>query len=371
MSQARTLPLTVVLPVSDNLEIRSHSGPYRVRFVNDVSGALRKTDGNVHYLIDTRVAELHKTRLEHVLGSASVLLIETSEDAKTLERLPTYVQHLTDHEVRRNHRLVAIGGGVVQDITAFLAATLLRGVDWSFVPTTLLAQADSCIGSKSSINAAGTKNLLGTFHPPREILLDVRFVETLDAVDVRSGIGEMLKVHAIEGRAAFDEIAEAYDRLLSEPDTLQRYVRRSLEIKRHYIEEDEFDRGIRNVFNYGHSFGHALEAATDYAVPHGVAVTLGMDMANWSAMKLDLINASHYHRMRGVLRKNYAGFEHTPVPADRFLAALARDKKNVGNDLVLILPQGDEARIDKYRVANDDRFTTLCEEFLNEQRTFA
>jgi hypothetical protein len=128
---------------------------------------------------------------------------------------------------------------------------------------TLLAQADSCIGSKSSINVGKIKNVLGTFTPPRKITISTRLLSTLDDRDIRSGIGEMLKVHGIDGPDSFDQIAADYARLTSDAETLKRYVRRSLEIKKHIIEQDEFDRGIRNVMNYGHSFGHAIESATD------------------------------------------------------------------------------------------------------------
>jgi hypothetical protein len=139
--------------------------------------------------------------------------------------------------------------------------------------------ADSCVGSKSSINGGGAKNVLGTFTPPRRIILGAGVLRTLDEKDVRSGVGEMLKVHAIAGPAAFDAIAADYPRLFTDRSVMTAYLRRSLEIKKPIVEADEFDQGRRLVMNYGHSFGHALESATAFAVPHGIAVTIGMDMA--------------------------------------------------------------------------------------------
>jgi 3-dehydroquinate synthase len=262
--------------------------------------------------------------------------------------------------------LVAIGGGVIQDITCFLAATLLRGLDWWFYPTTLLAQADSCIGSKSSINVGRAKNILGTFTPPRRIVIDPDVLRTLDEREIRSGYGEMLKVHTIAGPDVFDEIARDYNRL-GERSVLQHYVRRSLEIKRTLIEQDEFDRGPRNVMNYGHSFGHAMEAATDFGIPHGIAVTIGADMANYVAMSLGRMAPAHYDRMHP-LKANYTGFETTPVPFEPFMQALAKDKKNTDSQLTLILPDH-EARVAITACPNDARFQKICSDYLDRQRT--
>jgi 3-dehydroquinate synthase len=354
--------------VSDTLVIQSHSGPYTAVFDAD---ALTRLDENVlpgsHFIVDDRVARLYERELGRVLSSASILRVEASEANKSLERLPAYVDHLVAHAIRRHHRLIAIGGGVIQDITCFLAATLLRGVAWEFYPTTLLAQADSCIGSKSSINAGAAKNVLGTFTPPARIQITTRVLNTLSDVDRRSGIGEMLKVHAIAGPADFDAIAGDYPRLVSDDRVMQCYIRRSLEIKKAIIEIDEFDRGPRNVMNFGHSFGHALEAATDYGVPHGIAVTIGMDMANYVAARLEIAPVSHFDRMHRILRTNYAGFEHTPVPLERFLAALAKDKKNTDRELSLILP-GPDGVVRATRRPQDDSFVSACAGYLATSR---
>ncbi len=217
--------------MSETLSIQSHRGPYEVHFDDD---DLRRLNDAVpvdaHFLIDDRVARLYQEEIGNVLRSASVLRIEATEPNKSLEKMAEYVNHLVRHGVRRNHVLVAIGGGIIQDITCFLAAVLLRGLPWQFFPTTLLAQADSCIGSKSSINTGDTKNIIGTFTPPQRVDISTRFLCTLDERDVRSGIGEMLKVHAIEGPHAFDEIARDYKAILSDDATMMKYIHRSLAI---------------------------------------------------------------------------------------------------------------------------------------------
>ncbi len=354
-------------PGLEPLVVSSRQGPYELRFVADAGAELAASLAGTHLLVDRRVAQAHPKKLAVALAYPSVLLIDATEDAKSLERMPAYVGHLLSKGVRRGQTLTAVGGGIVQDIACFLAATLLRGIDWRFAPTTLLAMSDSAIGSKSSINCGGAKNILGTFTPPKAIWTDLSFLDTLDEKDVRSGIGEMLKVHAIEGPEAFDRIAVAYASLAADRAALARFLRDSLEYKKKLVEADEFDRGPRLVMNYGHSFGHAIEAATAFVVPHGIAVTIGMDLANFAAARLGLGRAEHYRRMRPALAANWRGFESTCVPLEPFLAALGKDKKNTATKLGLILP-GPDGRIRRFEVANDDAFRAACAEYLAKGR---
>lgn len=352
----------------ESLTIQSHRGPYIVTF--DEEAFARLNEGilpGAHFFIDARVAKLYAQELKDVLSAASVLCIEPTESTKSLDKFPAYVEHLLARSIRRGDVLIAVGGGVIQDITSFLAATLLRGLDWNFYPTTLLAQADSCIGSKSSINVGNAKNVLGTFTPPKRVMVSTRVLDSLDERDMRSGIGEMLKAHAVDGPQAFDQIAADYPRLLEDKEVLVHYICRSLEIKKRLIEEDEFDRGIRNVMNYGHSFGHAIESATNFNVPHGIAVTLGMDMANYAAAGLGLTERIHYDRMHRTLAANYEGFENCDIPLESFFAAIAKDKKNTSNKLSLIFPDA-SGRVSRCFVANDATFRDICADYLLGER---
>lgn len=358
--------------MSETMIIQSHKGPYSAHFDPEALDRLNAAvPEDAHFLVDRRVAELYRGRMGNILAHRSVLLIDALESNKSLERMPDYVAHLVGHSLRRDQRLFAIGGGIIQDITCFLAATMLRGVDWVFYPTTLLAQADSCIGSKSSINSGAAKNILGTFTPPREVHISTDFLATLDPRDVRSGVGEMLKVHVIDGPASFDRIAADYPRILAEPAVMMDYIRRSLAVKQRYIEIDEFDQGPRNVFNYGHSFGHAIEAATDFAIPHGIAVTIGMNMANYVSAGLGVGSEEHFRRMRPVMRRNYDGFERHPVPLDRFLKALSQDKKNQGRGSVTLILPDREAHVFKDKYPMDERLATLCRTYLESERAAA
>ncbi|MBF0231413.1 MAG: iron-containing alcohol dehydrogenase [Desulfamplus sp.] len=346
------------------LVIQSHKGPYTVFFQHDFERLTNLTPENKHILIDKKVADLYERELSNILNFPSVLQIDATEMNKSLDCFTKYVEHLVNSGVRRGHQLIAIGGGIIQDITCFLASTMLRGLPWVFYPTTLLAQADSCIGSKSSINAAGTKNILGTFTPPAEIFIHTKFLKTLQISEWQSGVGEMLKVHAIHHPKSFDQIAKDYEHIFKNIDVMNKYIFQSLEFKKILIEMDEFDQGPRNVMNYGHSFGHAIESASNFAIPHGVAVTMGMDLANYVAMKLGKTKKEHYQRMHSVLKQNYMDFKNIVIPKQPFFDALKKDKKNTNTQLRLILPSEDGViNIGLYE--NDSFFNNICCEYLD------
>lgn len=354
----------------EDFVIESNRGPYRVHFDDQLlDHADRLFAGETHLLIDSRVALLYRDRFGDRIGHPCTLLLDATEENKSIERVIEFIRRLVDNKIRRNHRLVAVGGGIIQDITCFIASTLLRGLEWTFVPTTLLAQADSCIGSKSSINLGSVKNILGTFNPPSEVHICQGFLGTLDPKDIRSGIGEIIKVHAIDSAASFDRLAADYGRLQPGSTALQDYIRAALLIKRRYIEADEYDRGIRNIFNYGHSFGHAIESATSFAVPHGIAVTMGMDIANRIAALRGLLPENHYRRMHPVLAANYREALTVPLPARPILDALTKDKKNTTSSLVLIFPVGEKAEVSRVEVANDAGFADQLEQALAGLRT--
>lgn len=352
------------------MQIASSRGPYDVLFhfsIEDAAACIARSR-SLHCIVDERVLRLHRAALAKLTAdAASVIEIEATEDAKSLENLDL-VRRLAEKGVKRNHLLVAIGGGILQDMTCFVASILFRGMDWTLLPTTLLAQADSCIGSKSSINAAGTKNLVGTFFPPKRVIIATEFLDTLELRELQSGVGEMLKVHIVDGPQSFDRINASYDAIFADRATMLDFIRASLEIKKRLIEIDEFDRGPRNLMNYGHSFGHAIEAATEFAIPHGIAVTIGADMANYIAVCLGRMADDKFRHMHPVLHKNYRDYAATDIPMETFIGALGRDKKNVSGKFSLILPNRD-AMLEKVDVPQTTGFRDYCEDFFNTERS--
>jgi 3-dehydroquinate synthase len=329
----------VDLLVSKSITIQSHKGEYQANFFNNGLEKLNKSpvQGAI-YIIDENIVKLYGDKLSDILTSQRVLRITATEQNKSLDCFPEYIEQLVKLNIRREQVLVAIGGGIIQDITCFLASTMMRGLPWLFFPTTLLAQADSCIGSKSSINSGEIKNILGTFTPPEKVVIDVGFLNTLEKKDIFSGVGEMIKVHAIDSPDSFNQISHHYDEIIGDHLLMENFIYNSLLMKKKFIEVDEFDKGARNVMNYGHSFGHAIETATGYGIPHGIAVTIGMDIANFVAVGLKESTVEHFERMHTVLEKNCKSYQNVPIDIDSLMLALSKDKKNSNTQLRLILP---------------------------------
>lgn len=261
--------------------------------------------------------------------------VTSHETNKEYLEVSKIIDNIIKSGFRKGGRIVAIGGGVVQDISGFISSILYRGVDWVFYPTTLLAQADSCIGGKTSINFGEYKNQIGNFYPPNEIIIDTDFLDTLPKLQIYSGLGEMAHYFFIDGVESF----EFFKGQIENPN-YGLLIRKSLEIKKKMIEIDEFDTGPRRIFNYGHSFGHAIESITGYGIPHGIAVSYGMDISNYLSMKMGYINEFEYRRMYSGLEFVHKMKSLPPIDVVDVVKALKTDKKNVGTNLGLILTKG-------------------------------
>ncbi len=346
------------------IAIKSHRGIYKVQFVDNVFQNMESlANDKTFFILDKNISQIYEKQLAPILKKAKSLIIEANEMNKDLDCFSGYTAKLAELGVKRDCTLVAVGGGVIQDITCFLASTLFRGMSWFFYPTTLLAQADSCIGSKSSINVAGIKNLMGTFTPPNHIVIDVNFLKTLEHKDVLSGIGEMIKVHGIGGIEKLTAISKDYEKIVSTQETMNEYIHKSLLIKKDIIEVDEFDTGIRNIMNYGHTFGHAVESATNYGISHGIAVTIGQDMACRYAFENNMISKNVYEMAHTLLAKNFGESRNVRVNYDLFLSAIKKDKKNIGAQVAIIVPTNDQFKIEKKLVDADVNFINFCKTY--------
>ncbi len=329
------------------LSIHSQSHPYDVREAPTFRAALQRAASSsvpqdTFYLLDARVAQLYASDIEELTLPSRRLAIAASEEAKSYEQLGEVFGAILRAGFRRNSHLVVVGGGVLQDIGCFVASVLMRGVRWSLLPTTLLAQCDSCIGSKSSLNVAGFKNQLGTFYAPHEVVLAPSVLRTLPRDDVRSGLGEAIKLHLIAGEDALGRLKDELALLETDADALRRLIVSSLLIKKPFIEEDEFDRARRKLLNYGHTFAHAFESATNYEIPHGIAVTLGVLSATWMSWQLGLVEESHFQELLVWLRPFYTPFERklAIAEASRIEAVMKLDKKNENAGATFVLTRG-------------------------------
>ena len=327
--------------MSESFTVKSRIADYEVHFVDSFEARVSHADPQTSFFImDEGLVELYKDRFKNILPEKQILAVRASEQNKTLDYCQTVIKRLIRKNIRKNFTLVAFGGGVVQDITAFISSILFRGICWEFYPTTLLAQADSCIGSKTSINFESYKNILGGFYPPSQIFIDVEFLTTLPIDEIRSGIGEILHFYLIADSKMTQRLMDKYDELIISRALLKDFIIESLRIKKDVIERDEFDRGERNIFNYGHTFGHAIEAVSQYAVNHGQAVTMGMDIANYVSLNLGMLKRENFDNMQKILAKNLPEFRLTYAQADEYFRALSRDKKNIGKNLGCILTAG-------------------------------
>jgi 3-dehydroquinate synthase len=330
---------------ADQLTIRSRLGDYTVDFRDDVGWVSELSDvENAFFVVDERVWQFHGTGALASLASRPLHLLSATEEAKTLDGVSALCDAMIVQSAKRNAVVVSIGGGVVQDATGFLASVLYRGVRWVYVPSTLLGQADSCIGAKTSINFRSYKNLLGTMYPPQQVIVHPPLASTLDDHQFFSGLGEIVKMHIVAGP---DDVARLELKLEAvrrrDPEAVSEVVRSSLRIKQGFVEEDEFDRGVRRLLNFGHCFGHAIESATDFAVPHGQAVVLGMILAG-------LVSCSRGQLMRSSLDDLgsrlfiptlTSAADTRGIVGDAVIEAMRRDKKRTGSGLAVVLPTAD------------------------------
>lgn len=282
------------------------------------------------------------------LADKKLIVVSLSEKKKTLETVSALYRKLLDLSFQKNLTIVSLGGGINQDVVGFLASTLYRGVRWIYVPTTLLAQADSSIGLKTSLNLDSFKNIIGTFYPPEEVYIHLPFLKTLSEIDYHSGVGEVVKLMLMDQGVIhrLGEIEKEIKILLKREDfdSLKKIIVKAVRIKLSYMAGDEFDQGRRNLLNYGHEAGHALESASNFAIPHGVAVLCGMLFANQVSCRRGWIQKDHYEIVNRIIysalpkslkmKKEY-------FDVGKILSGMYKDKKRIGNDLVLVLPRKD------------------------------
>jgi len=285
------------------------------------------------FLIDRKVYALYNDIFENV-DISKIVLIDALEINKTYTACEKYIEALISLGLKRGNTIGAVGGGITQDITGFISSIVFRGVDWNFYPTTLLAQCDSCIGGKTSINLGNYKNLVGNFNPPKKIVINESFLKTLSMKDIQSGLGEIIKISVVDKKS---RIAPAKIKMcLSESSIDNETIKLALQIKKEIIEIDEFDNGYRNVMNFGHTFGHAIESMTKFRIPHGVAVGLGIDIANKIALAdnytdIDLDRDDVISVFKSKNAEHYETFRQF-FDTDSFLNALKSDKKNKNKD---------------------------------------
>lgn len=296
---------------------------------------LRQALGGGHAAIITNdvVAPLYLDRVLETLQGLPVttIILPDGEQHKHLATLSVIYDKLMAARIDRKSSLIALGGGVIGDITGFAAATWLRGVRYIQAPTTLLAQVDSSVGGKTGVNHPLGKNMIGAFHQPACVIADMAVLKTLPRREVRAGLAEVVKYGLIDDSVFFDWLARhAAGMLTLEPDLLVEAVARCCRAKADIVARDERESGMRALLNLGHTFGHAIEAASGYgAWLHGEAVAAGMVMAADLSRRLGWLDEASARRVRTVLEDDF-GLPVVPpadISLDRYMELMSSDKK--------------------------------------------
>jgi 3-dehydroquinate synthase len=287
------------------------------------------------------VARLYLAKLTGSLAGRRVAecILPDGEQHKTLHTAGWVFDALAGQKMNRDATVLALGGGVVGDIAGFAAASYQRGIGYVQFPTTLLAQVDSSVGGKTGVNHAGGKNLVGAFYQPLCVIADTDTLATLPDRELRAGLAEVIKYGCVWDPLLFDWLDDNMDLLLArDVDALTYAIGRSCEIKATVVATDEREQNLRAILNFGHTFGHAIEAATGFtAYLHGEAVGLGMLIAAGLSRRLELIDTATADRLRDILAKAGLPTEAPRIGAAKALELMQMDKKVLAGSLRLVL----------------------------------
>jgi len=301
----------------------------------------------VAIVTNTTVSALHLETLKSKIEADElyVVTIADGEEYKTLETVENILNELFEHKLDRKSLLIALGGGVIGDMTGFTASLYQRGIGFVQVPTTLLAQVDASVGGKTGVNNAYGKNLIGAFYQPEAVYIDTEFLKTLPEREFSAGIAEIIKMAVMFDKEYFESLVQAD---FSNKVELERAIERSVELKAEVVNLDEKESGIRAVLNYGHTFGHVVENETNYTrYLHGEAVSIGIMMANALAIELGLMSQDEMDRVTNFLKKHNLPTEYIIDNVDTFYDKFFLDKKAANNKLKFILPKGIGAHLIK------------------------
>jgi 3-dehydroquinate synthase len=305
-----------------------------------LSGALKPTVGTI--LSDSNVGPLHAPSLKRTLEEAGwrvadVVEIPAGERSKSLAVYGEVAGRLARSGMTRDGTLFALGGGLVGDLGGFVAATFMRGIGFVALPTSLLAMVDSSVGGKVGLDLPEGKNLVGSFLRPRIVVAELGWLETLPARELSCGLAEVIKMGLLSGGdyfAALDRIEAARER---DPEALRSLVKHSIHFKAQIVAEDELEKGRRAILNYGHTIGHGLEAAADYSLPHGEAISAGMVAA--ARLSRERLGTDLLGLHEDLLRSAGLPLIVSNVEAEKVLSAMSRDKKRraAGSDYSFVL----------------------------------
>ncbi len=336
--------------IRQEIKVKSRDFTYRVlieegslstlgkslRLLLPSSKALLVSDSTVYALYGEQVLKTLKSEKWQV----SICQVQPGEKSKTLTNASKLYNAAVKADLDRNSPIIALGGGVVGDLAGFAASTFMRGVPLIMIPTSLLAQVDSSVGGKVAVNHPRGKNMIGSFYPPRLVVIDPLVLNTLPGRQLQAGLAEVIKYGIIENERLFLWLEENIDYLLNgEKVYLAEAIAESVRAKARVVEADEYEKDYRRILNFGHTIGHALEAATRYSYYlHGEAVLFGMAAAVEIAVQLKKLDAPSADRIKALLKKGGLKKPPTHLTAGKVIDKLRQDKKRRESDLIFVLP---------------------------------
>ncbi|HSW69679.1 MAG TPA: 3-dehydroquinate synthase family protein [Gammaproteobacteria bacterium] len=344
------------------LSIASHRQNYSVHFVQNQNELLEELARlkNVVTIIDRNIAILYPEFTKKLSGA--IYEMDALEQNKSLSGLEDILNFFQSANAERKTTVIVIGGGILQDTGAFAAHIFYRGLNVVFVPTTLLSMCDSCIGGKCGVNFNGYKNQLGAIHPPVKVLIWPGFLGSLSPVDKRSGCGELLKYSLLNGKVSYENFKQVLVNESLEDHWLD-FIYEGLVTKKKIVEQDEFETGTRRLLNFGHTVGHAIERAMDHDIPHGIAVAKGIDLENYIAWRLGLLDDEIYHDVHMLIEKYFPCSLNANVTAEILLENTQQDKKIQDGKLNWVLMED----FGKFRIESivaDDALVDMMKEGL-------
>jgi len=288
--------------------------------------------GKAVVITDPNVKSLYGEVLEWSLTkngfNVTTLVVPAGEEQKSLDNAVLLYEQLTDAYAERSTPIVALGGGVIGDLAGFVAATYLRGVPFVQLPTTLLAQVDSSVGGKVAVDHGRLKNKIGAFYQPKLVMADIAALKTLPAVELANGLAEVIKTAAIRSKELFAYLEQNIEKMKDfDADTLEEIVYQCVRIKAEIVEKDERDTGLRNILNYGHTIGHAIESVSEFRIKHGEAVAVGMVVAARISNRMGLLSYSEVDRLITLVEKAGLPARMPDLDTSAILKAMRHDKK--------------------------------------------
>ncbi len=358
--------------IANEITVKSLQGNYTVKFlrnIDEIIQSLKRYEEDYFLICDEKIWEIYSKGLKDIPTKERIFL-KSSEELKTMNGVNNVLEWLSDNSATKTSQILAIGGGVIQDIATFVSHIYYRGIQWHFIPTTLLSQADSSIGAKCGINLLAHKNQLGVIHSPSSILVVEEFLSTLNPEEFQGGFGEIYKL-SVTGPGQFYELLK--DKLQKNgvtPTECLELVQASLLAKKFIIEEDEYEKDLRRILNYGHSFGHAIESLTKNNVTHGFGVLFGMDLINFLGTKWGITQEDFYKEFKMLIVKNFPKYRiHNSISAAGLISEVAKDKKmkNGKMNFAVLHKPGDIQIIEK---SLDKQLEKLIEEYLANEAIF-